>query len=64
MPITTGMRRGELAGLRWGDLDLDSGRVTVAQARVSVGYEVVTTTPKSKSSNRSFLPWTPRRWPL
>jgi len=25
----TGMRAGELAGLRWGDLDLDKGTVTV-----------------------------------
>ena len=55
LAITTGMRRGELGGLSWSDLDLESGRVTISQTRVSVGYEVVTTTPKSKSSKRSFL---------
>ncbi len=54
LDITTGMQRGELCGLRWSDLDLEAGRVTVSQARVSVGYEVVTTTPKSTSSARSF----------
>ena len=54
LAITTGMRRGELCGLPWSDLDLKAGRVTISQARVSVGYKVVTTTPKSKSSKRSF----------
>lgn len=30
----TGMRRGELVGLRWRDLDLDAGTVTVLRQRV------------------------------
>jgi integrase len=54
LAATTGMRRGELAGLRWTDLDLETGRLHVAQTRVSVGYEVVTTTPKSTSSDRAI----------
>jgi integrase len=29
---TTGLRRGELAGLRWDDVDLDSGRLHVRQS--------------------------------
>jgi len=29
---TTGMRRGEVLGLRWSDLDLDAGRLAVRQA--------------------------------
>lgn len=36
----TGMRRGEILGLRWGDLDLELGRVSVRQALVTVAYEV------------------------
>ena len=32
--LRTGMRRGELFGLRWQDVDLEAGRVTVAQASV------------------------------
>jgi len=35
----TGMRRGEVLGLRWGDLDLDAGRLSVSQALVSVAYD-------------------------
>jgi integrase len=26
---TTGMRRGEVLGLRWADVDLDGGRISV-----------------------------------
>ncbi len=39
----TGLRRGELCGLRWADIDLDAGRLTVRQTvtapagRISVG---------------------------
>ncbi len=31
LALHTGMRRGELAGLRWSDVDLDAGTLTVAQ---------------------------------
>ena len=43
----TGMRRGEVLGLRWSDLDLDAARLSVRQALVAVGYEVLISTPKS-----------------
>ena len=43
----TGMRRGEVLGLRWQDLDLDRARLSVRQALVSVGYDVIHSTPKS-----------------
>lgn len=46
----TGMRRGEILGLRWNDLDLDRSRLSVRQALVSVGYEIVHSTPKSHSA--------------
>jgi integrase len=35
----TGMRRGEVLGVRWCDLDLDGDRVSVRQALVSVAYD-------------------------
>lgn len=46
----TGMRRGEVLGLRWQDIDLDLARLSVRQAVVAVGYEVVHSTPKSHSA--------------
>lgn len=36
----TGMRRGEVLGLRWCDVDLGASRVAVRNAVVSVAYEV------------------------
>jgi integrase len=46
----TGMRRGEVLGLRWCDVDLDRARLSVRQALVAVGYEIVRSTPKSHSA--------------
>jgi integrase len=43
----TGMRRGEVLGLRWKDIDLDAARISVRQALVSVAYEVIVSTPKN-----------------
>jgi len=46
----TGMRRGEILGLRWADLDLDARRLSVRQAVVAVAYEVIESTPKSHNA--------------
>lgn len=43
----TGLRRGELAGLRWIDVDLSTGRLVVAQQAVQVGREVIVGAPKT-----------------
>ena len=34
LAITTGMRRGEILGLRWSDVDFDAGAVSVQQTVV------------------------------
>ncbi len=34
----TGLRRSELLGLRWEDIDFDTGRLSVRRKRVAVGY--------------------------
>jgi integrase len=52
--VTTGMRRGELAGLRWIDVDLDAGRVSPRRPRVVVNYEVVVSEPKTTKGRRSL----------
>lgn len=43
----TGMRRGEVLGLRWSDADLDNSRVAVRNAIVSVAYELLESSPKN-----------------
>lgn len=43
----TGMRRGEVLGLRWGDVDLDAARLAVRNAVVTVSYAVLESSPKN-----------------
>jgi integrase len=43
----TGMRRGELCGLRWADVDFANRRLSIRRSLVSVGYRIVETTPKT-----------------
>src|SRR6266536_1552446 len=35
-----GLRRGEVAGLRWADLDLDHRQLAIVRARTTAGYQV------------------------
>jgi integrase len=47
------MRRGEVLGLRWQDVDLDAGRVSISQTLIVVGgYEVQFSEPKTASGRR------------
>ena len=52
--VTTGIRRGEAAGLRWSALDLDAGRLRVEKTRVVVNFEVVDSGPKTAKSGRDI----------
>jgi len=47
LAASTGMRRGELAGLAWARVDLDAGTVAVEVSTTQLGNERVTTTPKN-----------------
>ena len=53
LALLTGLRRGELLGLRIRDFDVTSRCLTVRRNRVLVAGRVVTKTPKSKRSVRS-----------
>jgi integrase len=53
LAATTGMRRGELAGLTWRALDLDSGRLSVEQQLVPTRGGVTFGPPKSSRSRRT-----------
>lgn len=48
----TGMRKGEALALRWADIDLKAGTVTVRGTLSRVGKKLIVTTPKTKSSHR------------
>ncbi len=52
LAATTGMRRGELAGLRWGDWNRGTNSISVARARQSVGGQSVEVPYKTKKSRR------------
>lgn len=41
LELTTGIRRGQICGLKWSAVDLDAGKVTVHDNRVVVGGQVV-----------------------
>jgi integrase len=48
----TGVRRGELLGLRWGDIELDTARMSVSRSLVSVGYEIHESHGKTRTARR------------
>jgi integrase len=51
----SGMRRGEIAGAKWSDIDFDNGTITIARNRVQVGpATVVENEPKTQSSRRTL----------
>jgi integrase len=48
----TGLRRGQLCGLRWADVDLDAGRLGVRQTITTVDHEPVEGPVKTPRSRR------------
>jgi len=48
----TGMRRGEAIGLRWSDVDLENGRLSVRRALIPINREVVVSEPKTIKGRR------------
>jgi integrase len=49
---TTGLRRGEVAGLSWADTDLEGAVLNIRRARVIVGNDVVDSVPKTEKGKR------------
>ncbi|MGH9158281.1 MAG: tyrosine-type recombinase/integrase [Acidimicrobiales bacterium] len=53
--VTTGCRRGELCGLRWGDIDFDAATLVVARTISDVPGEVAVKDTKTHQSRRLAL---------
>ena len=51
--VTTGMRRGEVLGLHWANVDLDGARVVVNRSLTVVNDEMVWASPKTSRSRRT-----------
>ncbi|MDA8321313.1 MAG: tyrosine-type recombinase/integrase [Actinomycetota bacterium] len=49
-----GLRRGEVLGLRWSDIDMKAKTLTVSQSRVLVDGRVRIEDPKSRNGNRTL----------
>jgi integrase len=50
---TTGMRRGEALGLRWSDVDLTAGRVSISQTVIMVHHDIRIGAPKTARGRRT-----------
>jgi len=50
--VVAGLRRGELVGLRWIDVDLGGGAIRVAQQVVQLGAQLHVGRPKTRSGER------------
>lgn len=50
----SGLRRGEIAALKWSDVDLQKGTIAISRNRLRFGDQVVEGTVKSKASARTL----------
>jgi len=54
LALMLGLRRGEILGLRWSDIDLRASRLTVRQNLVRAGGELRVQAPKTRRSRRTL----------
>lgn len=50
-----GLRRGEVCGLRWQDVDLKNGSIDVTQQIVQIGYDTAVGDTKSEAGQRNLI---------
>ena len=54
LAVTTGLRQGELLGLKWEDVDLDAGTLRVRRTLTTAKGGPVLAAPKTRGSHRSL----------
>ena len=54
LALVGGLRRGELCGLKWDDVDFDNGTVRIARTRVTVNGKPQDSEPKTDGSRRTL----------
>ena len=55
LALTTGMRRGEVMGLQWNDLNFKTGELNIKRQAYYVKGEIIVSEPKTKSSIRTII---------
>lgn len=55
LAASTGLRRGEVLGVRWRDIDLENGSLSVRQSLVSIDYRLEVSPPKNGRERRLDL---------
>lgn len=55
LAVFTGMRRGEILGLRWSDIDLEKGVIHVQRTLYKTKGKLVFQEPKTRGSKRSIV---------
>lgn len=54
LALCAGLRRGEICGLQWGDVDLKTGTLHVRRQRCRASGDLITKTPKSRAGVRDI----------
>lgn len=63
LALLAGLRRAEIAGLQWGDVDIKARQIHVRRIRHRVGGQLVTAPPKSAAGDR-VVPIAPELLPV